>query len=102
MRGVLAINVEISRKEISAKFDVYCPTIEKYLLKGIDKWIGDCKGKKKERFCGQHVINELIKLHLLILEPKVFHNFWMTANDIIALPMVNMLVGEVWNYYYHR
>jgi hypothetical protein len=45
---VIHINGKIAREEISGKFDIYTPIVQKYLLKGIDKWIGDCKGKKKK------------------------------------------------------
>ncbi|PKY36215.1 hypothetical protein RhiirB3_458348 [Rhizophagus irregularis] len=48
----------------------YTPIIQKYLLEGIDKFIGDCK------------------------DPKEFLSIWELMNHIIALPMANIIVGE--------
>ncbi|CAG8545575.1 12710_t:CDS:10 [Funneliformis mosseae] len=66
-KEVLRFNAKITREEISAKFDVYAPIIQKYISKGIDKWIGNC---------------------------EVFYDTWMRANNIIALLIANILVGE--------
>ncbi|GBC41252.2 cytochrome P450 [Rhizophagus irregularis DAOM 181602=DAOM 197198] len=57
-------------KEITGKIDSYTPIIQKYLLEGIDKFIGDCK------------------------DPKEFLSIWELMNHIIALPMANIIVGE--------
>ncbi|RIA94744.1 cytochrome P450 [Glomus cerebriforme] len=67
---VIHINARVAREEISGKFNIYTPIIQKYLLKGIDKWIGDCK------------------------EPKAIPRTWSMFNKITALPISNVLVGE--------
>uniref|UniRef100_A0A1D1Z571 Ent-kaurene oxidase n=1 Tax=Anthurium amnicola TaxID=1678845 RepID=A0A1D1Z571_9ARAE len=64
------INGKIVREEISAKFDIYTPKIQKYLSIGFDKWIGDCK------------------------EPKAIGNTWSMINSILAIPMSNIIIGE--------
>ncbi|CAI2171856.1 14214_t:CDS:10 [Funneliformis geosporum] len=66
-KEVIRFNSKLTREEISAKFDNYAPIIQKYISKGIDNWIGDC---------------------------EVFYDTWMRANNIIALAIVNILVGE--------
>lgn len=43
---VAHINAKLAREKISAKIEVCTPVIRKYIVEGIDKWIGDCKGKK--------------------------------------------------------
>ncbi|GBB93499.1 hypothetical protein RclHR1_21800002 [Rhizophagus clarus] len=63
------INAKIAR-EVSDKFDIYTPIVQKYLLEGIDKWIGDCK------------------------ESKEIRGTWSLINNIIALPISKILVGE--------
>ncbi|PKY39329.1 cytochrome P450 [Rhizophagus irregularis] len=57
-------------KEITGKIDSYTSIMQKYLLEGIDKFIGDCK------------------------DPKEFLSIWELMNHIIALPMANIIVGE--------
>lgn len=35
-------NAKTAREQFSAKLDTNIGTIQKYLIKGIEKWIGDC------------------------------------------------------------
>ncbi|EXX70005.1 cytochrome P450 [Rhizophagus irregularis] len=67
---VAHINAKLAREKISAKIEVCTPVIRKYIVEGIDKWIGDCK------------------------EPKEFRSIWSLTNNIIALPVANIMVGE--------
>ncbi|CAG8473331.1 11448_t:CDS:10 [Rhizophagus irregularis] len=63
-------HVKATRDQISGKLDINIDIAQKYLLKGIDKLIGDCN------------------------EPKVVYNAWNMVNFLIALPIANILVGE--------
>jgi hypothetical protein len=37
-------NAKTAREQFSAKLDTNIGTIQKHLVKGIEKWIGDCNG----------------------------------------------------------
>ncbi|RGB42164.1 cytochrome P450 [Rhizophagus diaphanus] len=63
-------HVKTAREQVSGKLDINIEIAQKYLLKGIEKLIGDCN------------------------EPKVFYKTWNLINCIIALPIANILVGE--------
>ena len=37
-------HAKTTREQVSGKLDSNIPIVQKYLVKGIDKWIGDCDG----------------------------------------------------------
>jgi len=63
-------NAKTAREQFSGKLEANMGTVQKYLSIGMDKWIGDCD------------------------EPTVFYDVWNLVNEIIALPVANILVGE--------
>ncbi|GBB90919.1 hypothetical protein RclHR1_01800004 [Rhizophagus clarus] len=66
----IKFHAKTTREQISGKLDTNIGIIRKYLVRGIDEWIGDCN------------------------EPKTIHSAWYLVNRIIALPIANILVGE--------
>ncbi|GBB90918.1 hypothetical protein RclHR1_01800003 [Rhizophagus clarus] len=63
-------HIKSVRKQISGKLDLNISVVQKYLSKGMEKWIGDCK------------------------HPKTVYDAWNMINNIIAIPIANVLVGE--------
>ena len=39
-----------TREQISGKINLSTPVVQKYVLEGINKWIGDCNGKNLSRY----------------------------------------------------
>ncbi|CAG8691335.1 374_t:CDS:10 [Gigaspora margarita] len=60
----------VVHEQISGKLNVYTPRMQKELVSGIEKFIGDCK------------------------EPKVIRNIQEMLSLIIAKPVANVILGE--------
>ncbi|GBB90917.1 hypothetical protein RclHR1_01800002 [Rhizophagus clarus] len=69
-RESVKFHAKTTREQVSGKLDTNIGVVQKYLLKGMEKWIGDCN------------------------EPKIVYSAWNMVNGIIALPIANIFVGE--------
>ncbi|CAB4492419.1 cytochrome P450 [Rhizophagus irregularis] len=63
-------HAKTAREQVSGKLALNTNIVQKYLMKGMDKWIGDCN------------------------DPKIIDNTWLTLNNIVALSITNIFAGE--------
>ncbi|CAG8473313.1 11447_t:CDS:10 [Rhizophagus irregularis] len=63
-------HAKTTREQVSGKLALNTNIVQKYLMKGMDKWIGDCN------------------------DPKIVDNTWITLNNIVALSITNIFAGE--------
>ncbi|CAG8470419.1 2523_t:CDS:10 [Gigaspora margarita] len=66
----------VVHEQVSGKVSVYTSRMQKELLSGIEKFIGDCK------------------VYELFSEPKAIRNLREVAAQIIAKPVANVMLGE--------